>query len=105
MAVAKDGRGRVRLAPLGDEDRPAPDRVVDNLAVKPEPGERRRDLVGEIGAQHRQALRDLAFGRDRDTAREIGGKPALVEIALGGGDGGGAGHEPSVRNSTSNPTV
>ena len=92
MAVAEHGRRRAGLAPLGDQHRPAADRVVDDLALEAEPGEGRRDLVGQIGAQHRRALLDLAFGRDRDAAAEIGDKPALVEIALGGGDGGVAGH-------------
>ncbi len=83
MAIAEDGRRGARLAPLGDQHRPAaPNRVVDDLAGKAEPGERGRDLVGEIGVEHRQARLDLAFGRDRDAAREVGGEPAVVEIAL-----------------------
>jgi hypothetical protein len=71
------------------------DGVVHDLALKAEPRERRRDLVGEIGAQHRRALLDLAFGRDRDAAGKIGGKAALVEIGFGSSNGGGAAHAGS----------
>src|SRR5437868_12853950 len=95
MAIAEDGRRSTRLAPLGDQHRAAADWVCDDLAGKAEPGKRWSDLVGEIGAQHRRALLDLAFRRDRDAAGEIGGKAALVEIGFGGGDGGGATHAVS----------
>ena len=95
MAVAEDGRRGTRLAPLGDQHRTAAHRVVDNLARKAEARKGRRDLIGQIGAQHRRTLLDLALGRDRDTAGEIGGKAAFVEIGLGGGDRGGAAHKVS----------
>src|SRR4029077_5540042 len=49
----------------------------------------------EIGVEHRQTLLDLALGRDRDPARKIGDESAIIEIGLGGGDRGGAGHETS----------
>jgi|HubBroStandDraft_4_1064222.scaffolds.fasta_scaffold00243_4 hypothetical protein len=99
MAVAEHGRAGALLAPLGDQDRPAANRVGHDLAGEAESGQRRGDLVGKIGVQCRRALLDLALGRDRDTAAEIGGEPALVEIGLGSGDRGGAGHGGSRKGS------
>ena len=95
MAIAKDGLRGTRLAPLGDQHRTAAHGIVDQLARKAEARKGRRDLVSQIGAQHRRTLLDLALGRDRDTAGEIGGKAAFVEIGLGGGDRGGAAHKVS----------
>src|SRR5438270_2694493 len=92
MAIAEDGGFGTLLAPLGDQHRAAAHRVFDDLAVKAETVQGGCDLVGEIGAQYRKALLDLAFGRDRDAAGEVGGETALVEIRFGGGDRGGAGH-------------
>src|SRR5438270_10638897 len=92
MAIAEDGGFGARLAPFGDQHRAAAHRVIDDLAVKAEAVQGGCDLVGEIGAQYRKALLDLAFGRDRDAAGEVGGETALVEIRFGGGDRSGAGH-------------
>jgi hypothetical protein len=92
MAIAEDGGFGARFAPLADQHRPAAHRVVDDLAGEAEPGQRRGDLVSEIGAQYRGALLDLALGRDRDAAGKIGGEAPLVEIGFGSGDRGGAGH-------------
>jgi len=97
MAVAKDGRRGIRLAPFGDQHRTATHWVIDDIGRKAEAREGRRNLVGEIGVQHRRTLLDLALGRDRDAAGEIRGKTALVEISLGGGNDGGAAHRISRR--------
>src|SRR5436190_11776701 len=105
MAVTEYRCRRTLLAPLGNEDRPTAHRVGDDLALKAEPGQRWGDLVGEIAFQHRQALLDLAFGRDRDAAREIGDEPAVVEIALSGGNGGGAGHATSRNGQSGDQTL
>src|SRR5205823_3081919 len=104
MAVAKDGRRGTRPAPLGDQHRTAVHGIVDQLARKPEPRKGRRDLISEIGAQHRRTLLDLALGRDRNAASKIGGKTALVEISFGGGDGGGAAHNLSRRRRRAGPS-
>jgi hypothetical protein len=100
MAIAEHGRRGIRLTPLGDQHRTAAYRVVDDLALKAEPRQRRRDLIGEIGAQHRRARLDLALGRDPDAPGEIGGKAALVEIRFGGGNGGGAAHAGAPDNNS-----
>ena len=96
MAVAEHGRRRALLAPLGDQDRARRATGLSKIsALEAEPLQGRRDLVAEIGCSTGSALLDLAFGRDRDAAGEIGGKPALVEIGFGGGNRGGAGHRAS----------
>src|SRR5207302_41057 len=61
MAIAEHGRRGALFASLSDQHRPAADRVVDDLAGEAEPGEGWRDLVGEIRAQYRQPLLDLAL--------------------------------------------
>src|SRR5215470_6704818 len=89
MAVAEHGCRRVVLAPLGNQDRPATNGVVEDATLEAETLQGRCDLVAEIGAEHRTTAFDLALGRDRYAATKVGGEPAFIEISLGGGNGGG----------------
>jgi antitoxin (DNA-binding transcriptional repressor) of toxin-antitoxin stability system len=92
MPVAQYGRAVARLAPLGDQHRASAGRVGNGLGRKAEALQARRDLAVEIARQHTCLLRQLALARDRDPARQVLGKTALVEIRLGSGDRAITGH-------------
>src|SRR5260370_20602646 len=52
-----------------------------------------------------QAPLDMACVRDRYVARQVGYEAAVVEIALGGGNGGGAGHRTSRNGQGADQTL
>ena len=64
----------------------------EGAALEAELFQRGCDLTFKIARKIRLTLRILAFGRDRDAAREVGLEGAGIEIGLGAGDGGGSGH-------------
>jgi len=65
---------------------------LTTVSVAAEALQARRDLAIEIARQHRCPLRHLALALDRDPARQVLGKTALVEIRLGNSDRAITGH-------------
>ena len=74
MAVAEHGRMQ-RGSRCARRAAPARRSGLSTTRCETEPRERRRDLVGEIGAQRGCALPRPDLGRNRDAAPQIGGKP------------------------------
>ena len=78
---------------LGDEQRrTGSGRIVEHAAGEAEGLKRRHHLVVEIAAQRRGALRLLARLGMATRRRKLGEERAVVEMSVGTGDGGGAGH-------------
>src|SRR6185369_9905425 len=68
---------------LGEQERAASaDRIGEQAAPKAEPLERGLHLINQVAPELGLALRVLAFGRDRDAARKIGEKTAVIEVTL-----------------------
>jgi DNA invertase Pin-like site-specific DNA recombinase len=67
-------------------------RIGNRLGRKAQALQARRDLAVEVARQHRCPLRHLALARDRDPARQVLGKAALVEIRFSSGDRALTGH-------------
>jgi len=84
VAVRQDRDQRRILDALSDEEGSmVAGRVVEDPAVKAELLETRLHLPGEIAGKLGAARGILAFGGNGDAAREVGEKPALVEVPLG----------------------
>ena len=56
--------------------------VVEHLACKTQRREPGHHFVGEVGAQFGRHLAGVAFGAPGHTAAQVGGKAALVKVAL-----------------------
>ena len=83
MAVDQHGdQVRVLDALRHQERRTLAQWIVEDARGEAERGERGRDLVVEIAAQHAGALRLLAGARDGDAPRQIGDERAAVEIGV-----------------------
>src|SRR4051794_32672932 len=93
MAIAEHGRQSRVLDALGIEERPLGARLGQRSALEAQLLQRRLDFTFKITGKLRGTLKILAFGRDRDTARQVGLERPGIEIALGAGNGGGTGHE------------
>ena len=93
VGVGEEGEPGPRLDALGEQERrPVLLGVVDDFGGEAEGGENGRDLVREIAAELGSRRVLLAGRGDRDTAREIGLEPAVVEIGPGAGNRGLACH-------------
>src|SRR5690349_274220 len=83
MAVGEHGDERRVLDALGHEERAVRGPGVGEYAPgEAEPLEARADLGGEIALELGLALGILAFGGNRDAAREVGEESAFVEVPL-----------------------
>ena len=83
------------LDALGDQRRRAV-RIVEDAAGESERGERRRDLVVQIGAQRGGARRLLTRARNGDAPLQVGEETAVIEIGGRAGDGAGAAHDAEI---------
>ena len=57
-------------------------RVVEHLAFKTQGREPGHHFVGEVGVQFGRHLASVAFGAPGHTAAQVGGKAAIVKVAL-----------------------
>jgi hypothetical protein len=65
---------------------------MQDRADEAEPFERRAQLLDQVADEIGSSLRVLTFGRDRDTASEVGLQGAGVNVGHSAGDCGFAGH-------------